>query len=434
MATNSKIEWTNHTANLWWGCAKVHEGCDNCYACSLSNRYGKDVWGEDKPRRLILDVWTKLKQFQNEAEKNGEIHRVFVGSMMDIFEKPKSLVDSKGNKLLEGESEFWNTGQLREKFFNEVVPESPNLMFLLLTKRPSNINKYIPESWKDNPPKNVMFGTSPVNQKTANDLIPQLAKVNGKRFLSLEPQLEKVDLTLNIKDSDARLIDAVDWVINGGESGHNRRPFDTDWGRVLRDQCTENGVPFFFKQVDKKIEIPEDLKVRQFPKNNIKIKNNNMKTTVKTTISKEERLLINNQKCKFALSKGYKYDKVTGEIIGQKNKPIRAHINGYTIISFIINGVKIYIYGTTFIEYVLKSENASITNEEIELAKVYVKPSATYLAKIRELKAARAKEVLVTNDLTNKLFLAPLVNTKPKKYLHQGMNSNAGLYNSGQQF
>lgn len=265
MATNSKIEWTNHTANLWWGCTKVHEGCDNCYACSLSHRYGKDVWGDDKSRRLILDVWTKLKQFQKQANKNGEIHRVFVGSMMDIFEKPKSLVNSKGNNLLEGESEFWNTGQLRDKFFKEVVPESPNLMFLLLTKRPSNINKYIPESWKDNPPNNVMFGTSPVNQKTANDLIPQLAKVNGKRFLSIEPQLEKVDLTLNIKDSDARLIDTVDWVINGGESGSNRRSFNTDWGRVLRNQCKEFGVPFFFKQVDKKLPIPEDLMIRNFP-------------------------------------------------------------------------------------------------------------------------------------------------------------------------
>jgi protein gp37 len=264
MAENSKIEWTHHTANLWWGCTKVHEGCDNCYACSLSNRYGKDVWGDDKPRRKINDVWIKLKQFQKQAEHNGEIHRVFVGSMMDIFEKSKPLVDHKGIHLLEGESEHWNTGQLRDKFFNEVIPESPNLMFLLLTKRPSNINKYIPESWKEKPPVNVMFGTSPVNQKTANDLIPQLAKVKGKRFLSIEPQLEKVDLKLKIKDSDLRLIDTVEWIINGGESGHGRRPYDTDWGRVLRDDCKVNKVPFFFKQVDKVKTIPLDLMIREF--------------------------------------------------------------------------------------------------------------------------------------------------------------------------
>lgn len=167
--------------------------------------------------------------------------------------------------MLEGESEFWNTGQLRDKFFNEIVPNCPNIMFLLLTKRPSNINKYIPKSWKENPPSNVMFGTSVVNQKTADELIPQLYKVNGKRFLSIEPQLDLIDLTVNMKDSELKLIETVDWIINGGESGgKNRRPFDTDWGRVIRDDCKKYGVPFFFKQVDKVKEIPDDLMIREF--------------------------------------------------------------------------------------------------------------------------------------------------------------------------
>jgi protein gp37 len=265
MAENSKIEWTNHTANLWWGCAKVHAGCDNCYALTFAKRVGNDIWGEDKPRRMIADVWKKLTQFQKEAEKLGEVHRVFVGSMMDIFEKPKSLVNHKGEPIKEGDAEFWSTGQLRDKFFNEIVPNSPNLMFLLLTKRPSNINKYIPDSWKVNPPTNVMFGTSPVSQKTANDLIPQLAKVKGKRFVSIEPQLEKIDLTINSKDTGLPLITSLDWIINGGESGHHKRPFDADWGRKLRDDSKAYSVPFFFKQIDKIKSIPNDLIIREFP-------------------------------------------------------------------------------------------------------------------------------------------------------------------------
>ena len=175
---------------------------------------------------MIANVWKELERFQKEAEKLGEVHRVFVGSMMDIFEKPKSLVNHKGEPLIEGDAEFWNTGQLRDKFFNEVVPNSPNLMFLLLTKRPSNINKYIPESWKENPPANVMFGTSPVSQKTANDLIPQLEKIKGKRFVSIEPQLEMIDLTVNSKETGLPLISSLDWIINGGESGHHKRPFN----------------------------------------------------------------------------------------------------------------------------------------------------------------------------------------------------------------
>lgn len=264
MAENSKIEWCNHTANLWWGCTKVHSGCDHCYALTFAKRVGNDIWGDDKPRRMIANVWKELTKFQKDAERTGEIQSVFVGSMMDIFEKPKSLVNNKGVPINEGEAEFWSTGQLRDKFFNEVVPNSPNLMFLLLTKRPSNINKYIPESWKVNPPANVMFGTSPVSQKTANDLIPQLEKVKGKRFVSIEPQLEMIDLTVNSKETGAPLISSLDWIINGGESGHHKRPFDTDWGRKLRDDCSKHNVPFFFKQIDKIQAIPDDLAIRNF--------------------------------------------------------------------------------------------------------------------------------------------------------------------------
>lgn len=266
MAKNSTIEWTDHTANLWWGCERIHAGCDNCYALNIAQWRNKDVWGNDKPRLRIKNVWTQIAKFQKEAAAAGEIHKVFVGSMMDIFEKPMPLIDHKGIPLLEGDNEFYHTGQLRDYFFNTVVPNCPNLMFLLLTKRPSNINKYIPQSWKTNPPENVMFGTSPVDQKTAKGLIVQLSKVNGKRFLSVEPQLDKIDLMAKVKNNNELvLLDLVDWVINGGESGNGKRPFDCDWARLIRDDCQKKGVPFFFKQIDKKQAIPPDLMVRQFP-------------------------------------------------------------------------------------------------------------------------------------------------------------------------
>ncbi len=400
MAKNSNIEWTHHTANLWWGCTKVHEGCDNCYALSQSKRYGHDIWGNDKPRRKIYNVWKELANYQKHANLNGEIHRVFVGSMMDIFEKPMPLVDHEGNPLLEGENEFWNTGQIRDKFFNEVVPNSPNLMFLLLTKRPSNINKYIPESWKSNPPKNVMFGTSPVNQETAQKLIVQLSKVNGERFLSVEPQLDKIDLMAKANDGTNQvLIDLVSWVINGGESGPKKRPFDCDWARIIREDCKIKGVPFFFKQIDKIKAIPEDLMIREFPKHHNNLNKIKMKKSESTSKNKEERHLINTQKCKLAILRGYKYDQKTGEIIGIRNKPIKSKINGYTIISFTVEGKRKYLYATTFIEYILKKENESISLEEIELAKTYVKPSTAYLAQKKALKEAKKQNELVDNAI-----------------------------------
>jgi protein gp37 len=254
MAQDSKIEWTHHTANLWHGCAKVHEGCDNCYAEALAKRFGNDVWGADKPRKEIKSFFTDLAKYQKLAAQAGEVHRVFVGSMMDIFEKPMPLIDSKGEQYLRV-----NTGVKREEFLANIsLGLYPNLMFLLLTKRPSNINKYIPESWLDNPPENVMFGTSISTQANADKLIPQLLQVKGKRFLSVEPQIESINIE--------KYLGGIDWVIQGGESGAGKRPFITGWAYYLKTQCENAGTPYFFKQIDKVQAIPDDLMVRQFPK------------------------------------------------------------------------------------------------------------------------------------------------------------------------
>jgi protein gp37 len=295
MAQNSKIQWTHHTANLWWGCTKVHAGCDNCYAETLAKRWGENLWGNDNSRRAIKSVWNDLHKYQKKAKENNELNLVFVGSMMDIFEKPMPVVDSKGEFIFEPNSEqYITTNYLREKFFNEIVPDSPNLMFLLLTKRPSNINKYIPESWKANPPQNVMFGCSPVNQETADKLIPQLLEVNGKKFLSIEPQLDNIYLhkmyvdckncngygSIAIEENGEFMggapcpeciepyqgrVSGIDWIIVGGESGHHKRSFNPDWARSIRDVCKSSKVPFFMKQIDKIQEIPLDLQIRQFP-------------------------------------------------------------------------------------------------------------------------------------------------------------------------
>lgn len=255
MAENSNINWTTHTANLWWGCTKVHEGCDYCYAEALSKRFdgGNSLWGNYAYRREIKSVWKDLDRFQKKALELNENHRVFVGSMMDIFEKPMPLINSKG------ELQDYTTDKLRQRLFENIDNKIyPNLTFLLLTKRPSNIKKYIPNIWTITPPNNVMFGTSPVNQKTFDDLITQLSKVNGKKFLSIEPQLDYIklhDFTFSV----------VSWIIEGGESGNKKRPFNVEWARKMRDECKRQEIPYFFKQIDKIQPIPEDLQIREFP-------------------------------------------------------------------------------------------------------------------------------------------------------------------------
>ncbi len=252
---NTGISWTTYTLNLWWGCTKVHAGCDNCYAEKEAHRWGNDVWGNDKPRRLIAGWESTLNKYQREAAAAGEIRTCFVGSMMDIFEKPMPLANKEGKPAVD-----WSDGSLvttdwpRRKLFEAISAGSyPNLLFLMLTKRPSNINKYIPQEWKNNgAPANVMFGTSPVDQQTADTLIPQLLQVKGRRFLSCEPLLGPIDLRkvpgFNKSGQEgADLIRGL-WVIAGGESGHGARPMHPDWARSLRNQCANARVKFHFKQ------------------------------------------------------------------------------------------------------------------------------------------------------------------------------------------
>jgi protein gp37 len=259
MAQDSKIELTHHTANLWWGCTKVHAGCNHCYAETLSKRYGKNVWGDKNPRMVVKSVWSELDKFQKLAQEAGEVHRVFVGSMMDIFEKPMPVMKSIQTEPI------GTTEGIRKAFFTKVSSGYyPNLMFLLLTKRPYNINFFIPPHWKETPPDNVMFGCSISDQDTADRNIPHLLNVKGKKFLSVEPQIGFIDFS-KVPTKSGKSWKDFDWIIQGGESGNIKRVFNLDWAYFMKQQCEIGCVPYFFKQIDKVQEIPTDLMVRQFP-------------------------------------------------------------------------------------------------------------------------------------------------------------------------
>ncbi len=163
-----------------------------------------------------------------------------------------------------------------------------------------------------------------------------------------------------------------------------------------------------------------------------------MKTTVikgaKNPKTKEERDLINIEKCVVAEAKGYKYDRATGEIIGQRNKAIKAHVQGYTIISFVVDGKRKYLYATTFIEYLLKKENESISLEDIELAKAYVKPSVAYLAKKKALKEAKPAEVFIETNLAEVLSNELKSSSLAIGYSPKEKSSEKVFINSGYQF
>ena len=304
MSVDSKIEWTDHTFNPWWGCTKVSPGCDHCYAETFAKRVGQQVWGKDAPRRQMSDKhWAEPLKWDRAAAKAGVRRRVFCASMADVFE---GRPDQQSNRL-----RLW-----------ALIRSTPNLDWLLLTKRPGAILPLLEDDTEaaamaadhdvagflfgwihrsgNNTPHNIWLGTTVEDQKRADERIARLTEVPAVvRFLSCEPLLEPVDLAyaaFNGADSFGTT-PGIHWVIVGGESGHGARPFDIAWARDIQAQCEHAGVAFFFKQAggrpvgegwgsrireshptrrdvvvlnDRKggdlSEIPADLRVREFPK------------------------------------------------------------------------------------------------------------------------------------------------------------------------
>ena len=268
MAENSKIEWCDHTFNPWIGCQKLSAACDHCYAEAWDKRFKGDRWGPRATRKRTSDAnWRKPLAWNRAAEKEGVRRKVFCASLADVFDNHSSIDP-------EWRVDLWR-----------LIRETRHLDWLLLTKRPQNIKKMLPESygmpvWGDGWP-NVWLGTTVETQTEAERRIPHLLAVPAKvRFLSCEPLLGPLDLTkIKFRDGDPRntrnsltgtadlwgetlegaptefwaTIDAslpcLDWVIAGGESGPKARPSHPDWFRSLRDQCVDADVPFFFKQM-----------------------------------------------------------------------------------------------------------------------------------------------------------------------------------------
>lgn len=243
MAENSGIEWTTHTFNPWIGCTKISAACDNCYAEAWDARglQGRGTrWGP-KAARTRTKTWANPLKWNREAEGAKERPRVFCASLADVGDNHASI-------LPEWRADLW-----------ALIRATPNLDWLLLTKRPQNLAKYLPADWGDGYP-NVWLGTTVENQTEADRRIPHLLAIPAAiRFLSCEPLLGPVDLTsldfmgflynaLTGDMEETGRFARLDWVIAGGENARHFRPADPDWFRSLRDQCAAAGVPFLFKQ------------------------------------------------------------------------------------------------------------------------------------------------------------------------------------------
>jgi protein gp37 len=242
MGQQTEIAWCDSTFNPWEGCQKVSPGCDHCYAETRNARFGGGVapnWGPGAPRRRTSKAnWNLPMRWNAEHEAfhaaHGRRQRVFCASLSDWADN--AVVDEWRDDLA------------------DLIRATPNLVWLMLTKRISNAETMLASMFPDGMPENVMVGATIVHQEEADRDIQKLLRTPAKgRFLSIEPLLGHINLERWLQpaglDTDLGLSNpGIDWVIVGGESGPGARPLHPDWVHSLRKQCSDAGVPFLFKQ------------------------------------------------------------------------------------------------------------------------------------------------------------------------------------------
>jgi len=209
----------------------------------MDTHYHKAQWGTQGKRvRTSMSYWLKPfawnKQTWREClscGKRGKVgagapyylcpcgsretkptrQRVFCASLADVFEDNPQVADWRGELF-------------------QLIDRTPNLDWMLLTKRADRIFSLgtdavgeIFDNWLARHP-NVWLGVTVENQKTV-ERIEHLSKLCAHvKFVSLEPMLEPIN---------DPILRRADWLIVGGESGKNCRPFNWDWARDIRDQC-----------------------------------------------------------------------------------------------------------------------------------------------------------------------------------------------------
>lgn len=261
MAEESKISWTDATMNFWLGCTKVSPACDGCYAETWAKRAGMaDLW---QGRRQRTKTWGEPLKWQQRAKLwfglHGRKRRVFTNSLADFFDNEVPDV---------WRDDAW-----------AIIHQCPDLEWLIVTKRVSNVLKMIPTGgFTKEAYGHIIIIATVVTQAEADRDVPRLVAIKQQYpwvriGLSIEPMLEPIKLSTGA-------LSMLDWVIVGGESGSGSRAMPMAWVDDIAADCTYWRVPFHFKQVGHNhadwpgitgkgadpAEWPERFRVQEFAK------------------------------------------------------------------------------------------------------------------------------------------------------------------------
>lgn len=323
MGDRTGISWTEATWNPIAGCSVVSPGCTNCYAMREAGSrlaHTAKFSGLTEPSKAG-PIWTGHVRFWESAVEQPlrwqKPRMIFVNSMSDLFheEIPDQWIDEIHAVMTVAR---WHTFQILTKRPERMrdyykSPTVASRVWLEVTKyaetRPDDfcdwmlMNRSAMEQYHENifgerrqlpvemilelPLPNVWVGVSVEDQRRADERIPILLETPAAvRWLSVEPQLEHIDLQLMDVAIQSCHSGRISWIVVGGESGPGARPFNIAWARWIVRQCKAANVPVFMKQLganpywqedaiaplplrDRKgadpTEWPEDLRIREYP-------------------------------------------------------------------------------------------------------------------------------------------------------------------------
>lgn len=326
MAENTSIAFVHHSFSPWRGCREVDSGCNHCYARDISKRNPKVLggWAVHGPRVLASDdQWRKMRKLDRRAERAGEQHRVifnwgdpfedWIGVIKDQFGRTVLWCEQcdelkRSDEVCRCNKAYRRIATMQDvrRAFFKLVDETPNLLWLLSTKRPEEIYHLWPGDYRPN----VFLGISVTDTADATKKNEALARVDhlaGGTWVACEPLIGACNLVSAslvphfvcecgqiyispgqcpvCRRTDAEIVYCgVDWVVIGGETGRSARPCRLEWIESIIRQCRESSLPVFVSHVGRRpcdsndqviplvdakggdpTEWPEELRVREYP-------------------------------------------------------------------------------------------------------------------------------------------------------------------------
>lgn len=213
----TKIEWADEAVNFYdWHCNKVSPGCVHCYAERDQKKYGKGLGFAGAPS------WRDGSEQELRLTKAGNV--LFINTHSDTYHE-KATPDMVQR-------------------IHIIASQRPDLIFLLLTKRPQNVERFYNALYGELPfPDNLWLGVSVESVKYLSRVTVLQQIPAQHKFISFEPLLENIPM-----DYAVQALTGIEWAIVGGESGEEHRPFDHEWAAGIYNACDMLKIPFFFKQ------------------------------------------------------------------------------------------------------------------------------------------------------------------------------------------